>query len=66
MPHRGNSNEYPQHLFSLRNKKHTDNFWLKKKKNALSRAMLKIILLTGVVECSFRSRTSDSFWLYIV
>ena len=30
VPHRGTSNEYPQHMFSSRNKKNTDNFWLKK------------------------------------
>ena len=26
----GTSNEYPQHMFSSRNKKNTDTFWLKK------------------------------------
>ena len=26
----GTSNEYPQHMFSLRNKKNIDTFWLKK------------------------------------
>ena len=29
-PHRGTSNEYPQHMFSSRNKKNIDTFWLKK------------------------------------
>ena len=27
---RGASNEYPQPMFSLKNKKNTDTFWLKK------------------------------------
>ena len=27
----GASNEYPQHMFSLRNKKNIPTFWLKKK-----------------------------------
>ena len=39
-PQRGTSNEYPQHMFLLRNKKNIDTFWLKKK-NALSRAIDK-------------------------
>ena len=30
VPHRGTSNEYPQHMFSSRNKKNIDTFWLKK------------------------------------
>ena len=30
-PHRGISNEYPQHMFLLRIKKIIDTFWLKKK-----------------------------------
>ena len=29
-PRRGASNEYPQHMFSSRNKKNIDTFWLKK------------------------------------
>ena len=29
-PHRGASNKYPQHMFSLKNKKNIDTFWLKK------------------------------------
>ena len=29
-PHRGASNEYPQHMFSSRNKKYADTFWLKR------------------------------------
>ena len=29
-PRRGASNEYPQHMFSLGNKKNIDTFWLKK------------------------------------
>ena len=29
-PRRGASNEYPQRMFSLRNKKNIDIFWLKK------------------------------------
>ena len=33
----GSSNEYPQHMFLLRNKKNIDTFWLKKV--TLSRAM---------------------------
>ena len=37
-PHRGTSNEYPQHMFSSRNKKNIHTFWLKK--SALSRAMM--------------------------
>ena len=36
-PRRGASNEYPQHMFSLRNEKNTDTFWLKE--STLSRAM---------------------------
>ena len=35
---RGASNEYPQHMFLLRNKKNIDTFWLKK--SALSRALI--------------------------
>ena len=30
VPQRGASNEYPQHMFSSRNKKNIDTFWLKK------------------------------------
>ena len=30
VPHRGTSNEYPQHTFSSRNKKNINTFWLKK------------------------------------
>ena len=30
-PGQGTSNEYPQHIFSLRNKKNIESFWLKKK-----------------------------------
>ena len=30
MPHWGTSNEYPQHMFSSRNKKNIATFWLKK------------------------------------
>ena len=30
VPHRGTSNEYPQHMFSSRNKKNIGTFWLKK------------------------------------
>ena len=30
MPHRGTSNEYPQHMFSWRNKKNSNTFWLEK------------------------------------
>ena len=40
VPRRGTSNEYPQHMFSSRNKKNIDTFWLKK--SAMSRAMTKI------------------------
>ena len=29
-PRRGTSKEYPQHMFSSRNKKNIDTFWLKK------------------------------------
>ena len=29
-PRRGASNEYPQHMFSLRNKKEISIFWMKK------------------------------------
>ena len=29
-PHRGTSNEYPQHMISSRNKENINNFWLKK------------------------------------
>ena len=32
MPYQGASNEYPQHMYLLRNKKNINNFWLKKKK----------------------------------
>ena len=49
-PRRGASNEYPQHMFSSRNKKNIDTFWLQK--SALSRAMLpylSISLTTGVI-----------------
>ena len=28
VPHIGTSYEYPQCMFSLRNKKHTDTFWM--------------------------------------
>ena len=35
-PRRGASNEYPQHMFSLRNKKDISSFWMK---NCLSVAM---------------------------
>ena len=30
VPRRGTSNEYPQHIFSWRNKKNTNVFWLEK------------------------------------
>ena len=30
VPQRGTFNEYPQHMFSSRNKKNIDTFWLKK------------------------------------
>ena len=39
---RGASNEYPQHMFSLSNKKNIDIFWLKK--SPLSRAMVYLLL----------------------
>ena len=29
-PQQGASNEYPQHMFSLRNKKDISSFWMKK------------------------------------
>ena len=29
-PRRGASNEYPQHMFVLGNKKNTDTFWMEK------------------------------------
>ena len=32
-PWRGASNEYPQHMFSLKNKKNIDTFWLKTNNN---------------------------------
>ena len=38
-PRRGASNEYPQHMFSWRNKKNINTFGLKKKKSALTSAM---------------------------
>ena len=31
VPQWGTSNEYPQHMFSSRNKKNIDTFWLEKK-----------------------------------
>ena len=34
-PHWGAANEYPQHIFSWRNKKHISSFWLKKKMHYL-------------------------------
>ena len=36
-PHQGASKEYPQHMFSCRNKKNIDTFWMKK--SSLSGAM---------------------------
>ena len=47
-PHCGASNEYPQHIFSWRNKKHISSFWLKKK-NALPGATIWTTLLNGTV-----------------
>ena len=35
------SNEYPQHMFSWRDKKNMNTFWLKKKTSSLSKAMKK-------------------------
>ena len=32
VPWQGTSKKYPQHMFSLRNKKPINNFWLEKKK----------------------------------
>ena len=40
VPQGGASNEYPQHMFSWRNKKISNTFGLKKK-SALTRAMVK-------------------------
>ena len=39
-PHRGASNEYPQHMFSWRNKKKCQSFWLEK--NCLNGALIVV------------------------
>ena len=46
LPRWGNSNEYPQHMFSWRNKKNINTFWLIKK--VLSRAMWPNYILVKV------------------
>ena len=39
VPHRGTSNEYPQHMFLLKKEKAVNMFWLKNKAILLSGAM---------------------------
>ena len=44
VPHQDASNEYPQHMFSSRNKKIIDIFWLTKSALILDENMLWILI----------------------
>ena len=56
-PRRGASNEYPQHIFSLRNKKNINTFGLKK--SGLTRAMATTFVTTLHMKSLNENRDSD-------
>ena len=52
MPRRGTSNEYPQHMFSWRNKKYINTFGMKKASDLESYATCSLAGLGGSVGCA--------------
>ena len=60
-PHQGTSNEYPQHMFSLRNKKTIDTFWLKK---GLSKSYVLIEAIAVSIQKMFRCKKKKKILFY--